>query len=57
MNLSELDPFTIMFIVAIAIVVIMMVILSIVSYFFPNSRITKILKKVGEWIQDGIQGL
>jgi len=51
------NPFSLIFLVTILIIIILATIIGIFSHFFPNSKITKLLKKLGDLIQDGLQGL
>ena len=49
----EKNPFAIQLIIVFTILLILGIIVSIISYFFPNSKLTKFLKKIGEWIGEG----
>ena len=53
-EIYEKNPITIQLVVVIIIVVMLTLILSLVSYFFPNSKLTKFLKKLIEWFSEGI---
>ena len=50
----EKNPIAIQIFVVFAIVAILGGILSGLSYFFPNSRLAKFLKKLIEWFSEGI---
>ncbi len=45
----EKDPFAIQLVVVFTILLVV----SMVSYFFPNSKLAKFLKKLAEWMMEG----